>query len=322
VNPVRRTLILLAGAVILGSTGAAGFAGSQENLDVILLVDTSESMSGVSTEVILEFADRFRPSQRLGIITFGEDPRIVYPLGSAIADAGRKNLKKAVSGLEFVSEFKDFPGGLELALTHMTTQGRKDARRVVILLSTGELTPSNVQAGPDEIMKYLRDKVLYDYYLEEVPVYAVAFGGQGPLGVMQEIGDATNGKTLLAPDVVALDDVFSVLLHGIQPPRTEKDAELASAEIASAKSKPPTGVVQPPVAVSPPSVLTWLSTLLAGLLVILTLSVIVMLAINNAKVGTVLARSEQVKVEKPDEPPEFTSLRKKAGEIESLLREA
>lgn len=295
--------------------------GSQE-LDVILLLDTSESMSGMSTGSILDFADRFRPSQRLGVITFGEKPQIVHPLGSAVADEDRAELKKAVGKLQFQQSFKDVPGGLELALTHLTTQGRKDARKVVILLSSGLLTPAHDYSTHDEVLQYLREHSLYDYYLEEIPIYAVAFGDQADIPMMREMGSSTRGKYLVAPDAEALDDVLSVLLEGIQPPRTSRDEELDGP--TTGRTAAPAGRADRSAADdSPPSELTWILAVLVGLLVIFNLTALVLLAFNTIRMRSMLERqAEPQEAESQDEAPEFTSLRKKASTIASLLEEA
>jgi molecular chaperone GrpE (heat shock protein) len=312
-------------ASLVGLRPAASQAedGPPDGLDVVLLLDTSESMQGIGTESILDFADSFRPSQRLGVVTFGEQPEVVHPLSSAVADAERGRLKKAVGRLRFVHEFKDFPGGLELALRHLATEGRADAHRVVILLSSGELVPDHGYRSHEDVLAVLRDHVLYEYYLEEIPVYAVAFGRGADLPVMREIGASTRGKTLVAPDATSLDDLLSVMLHGIQPPRTHKDVQLAlQARPEQGPSPPRRPAASPPPA--PPVELTWILAVFVALLLVINALVLVLLAVNAGRMKAALRRDETDAAACEEElvAPQFTSLRKKVSDVGSLLEEA
>ncbi len=296
-------------------------AVSPDKLDLVLLVDTSRSMQGVSKESLLELVDRFRSSQRLAVVTFGEKPEIVYQLSSATTDADRVKLAKVMGDLVFEHEFKDFPGGLATALDLLSAEGDKDATRVVILLSGGHLVPAHDYSTHDDVLVYLRQEVLYDYFLAKIPIIAVAYGADADLSVMREIGDSTRGRCLVAPDTTSLDDVLAVLLDGIQPPPTSKDESLVA---SPEKEAVPVKIRdEAPQDEDGLFVLMWILSVFVGLLVIVNVVVLVLQSVGAIRLRAVLGQ-KAVEKARPDEDehPEFTSLRKKAARIAALVGDA
>jgi hypothetical protein len=246
---------------------------------------------------------------RLGVVSLGEDASLVHPLGSVSDGDERARLDEAVRGLAFSAPYKDLAAGLGIALDQIRLEGREDARRAVVLISDGELEPSASGLPRDEILEELRGQILYEYLVQEVPIFAVAFG-DADLELMQEIGGSTRGRSLVAPDSATLLDTLSILGAGLAP---------ASPEVVI----PDPVVPVPPAVVAwePPRVLIVAGGAAAALLVMLVLIALVMLVLNTVRLSSLAPERDGIR-RGVREGPQFSSLRKKAGRVTKLLMEA
>lgn len=303
------SILLLADPCAAVETPAGG-------IDVVLLVETSGSMAGFGKQALSAFAESLGREARVALVTFGDEASLVLPLGS-VEGKHKGKLGQAIGGLTFSSTYTDLGAGLGLSLAQLALHGREDARKAVVLLGSGRLEPSDAGDGREEILSELRTEILYGYFVEEVAIYAVAFG-DADVELMQEIGSSTRGRCVVTPDALALADGLDLLAVAIAPvggpgPEpgpagvTPPAAEVAAAEPSSA---------------SLPSVFALAGGGVAALVLVLGMLILALVLVNTIRLGT-LARSQPARPRSSsDEPGAFAGLRKKAGRITKLLMEA
>ncbi len=290
---------------------AAAQAGSPDGaLDVVILVDTSGSMHGFGKQALGAFADGLGGSSRVALATFGEEARLVRPLRS-VAGKDRTRLMKSISALSFSSSFKDMDGGLALALSHLALHARTGAVRAVVLVTNGDVLPAAGPGTRDEIVKQLTDGVLYDYLVEEIPVHTVAFG-DADVELMQDIGSSTGGRSLVAPDAIALKDALSLLSATLAPAAPE-----TAAAAPAAAEEPPAGTDARVT-----STLVVAAGAAAALVLVMGMLVLALLLVNTVRLGALVRSQPPAEAKGGAAPSAFAGLRKKAGRITKLLMEA
>jgi hypothetical protein len=303
----RLAAFLLALVPLLAGTGARAGTG-HDALDVVILVDTSESMTGFGKQALSAFADGLGGASRVALATFGEEGRIVRPL-RAVRGKDRTRLTQAIGALSFSSTFKDVEGGLGVALSHLVLHGRPDAVRAVVLITNGDVLPSAGPGTAGEIVERLTEGVLYEYLVEEIPVHTVAFGA-ADVDLMQDIGSSTGGRSLVAPDAIALKDALSLLSSSLTP---ETDPP-APVQAAPASEPHPEGRLG--------STLVGVAAGAAALALLMGMLVLALLLVNTVRLGTLVRSQPPPDVKGGTAPSAFAGLRKKAGRITKLLMEA
>ena len=202
---------------------------TEQGIDLLLCMDLSSSMSAtdlgaeesdpsdgtqapVSTR--LDFARRAastfikaRPHDRIGLIAFARDARLVSP-----PTLDHRSLQGLLQDLEITpAGRKDDATGIGTALARAAVY-LKDATsnsKVVILLTDGEETvaaeTSSSAIKPMDAASLCRDW--------GVRVHAIATGPDAPAAraSLQSVVAATRGQAFLAPDAVALQQVYAAI---------------------------------------------------------------------------------------------------------------
>lgn len=285
-------------------------------MDIVLLVDTSESMKGFGKHGLSTFVEDSAASDRIGLVTFGEEAAVLHPLAS-VEGARKEKLVKAVGSLAFDAQYKDLNTGLALALAQLRLHGRDGVGAAVVLMTNGHVEPSPGDRPKEEILTGLRNDVLYAYLLEEIPVHAVAFG-DADLELMQEIGSSTRGRCLVAPDAMALHDTLSVLRAGLAAVggrQVEPDAE---GEVAAAPAAAPADQERE---AGFPAYLVVAAGGVAALVLVTGMLVLALLLVNTVRLNAI-ARSQPPSPKPGTDATAFAGLRKKANRITKLLMEA
>jgi molecular chaperone GrpE (heat shock protein) len=305
----RPAVALLALVPLLVGAGARAGTG-HDALDVVILVDTSESMTGFGKQALSAFADGLGGRSRVALATFGEEGRIVRPL-RAVRGKDRTRLTQAIGALSFSCSFKDIEGGLGVALSHLVLHGRSDAVRAVVLITNGDVLPSAGPGTAEEIVERLTEGVLYEYLVEEIPVHTVAFGA-ADVDLMQDIGSSTGGRSLVAPDAIALKDALSLLSSSLTPEADPRaPAQAGSAGGAGEQEDGRIG-----------STLVGFAAGAAALALVMGMLVLALLLVNTVRIGTLVRSQPPQDVKGGAAPSAFAGLRKKAGRITKLLMEA
>jgi len=306
---------ILAQALVAGSAYPA--AGSEGAVDVVVLLDTSESMKGLSKHALAAFASGMAGAGRLGLVTFGDEARLVKPLRPMADPAERAEMEKAIGDLTLAAAHKDIAPGLAMALDEIRLAGRRDARRAVVLVTDGEIAEPGTSL--EASLAHLRNHVLYDFLVEGVPIHTVAFGDAN-LDVMAEIAGSTGGRCLVAPDAGTLVDALAVLMGWMAGGAKAPDATGAGARIGKSPEDAGGGA---PAASGPPLYLTVVAIAASAVAAILGMIVLAVVIVNTIRLGGFLSsQPPPPRAGRDGDLPALSSMRREASRMTGLLLES
>jgi len=202
----------------------------ERSIDALLLIDSSGSMNwpdrdpeGLRLQGAKLFIDLCENNDRIGIIDFSTDAKIIFPLYEISSSRDKEELKDRIDTIEAKGKFTDITLALETALKEMS-RARSDVLKAVILLTDGEIDPDpsrdifapynkdyrqeireaagNKKKMADIREKYkniispisreiLREKIIPSYKKGNIPIFAVAFGKGADKNLLREIADLT-----------------------------------------------------------------------------------------------------------------------------------
>ncbi|RMF06061.1 VWA domain-containing protein, partial [Candidatus Woesearchaeota archaeon] len=161
-DPLSNTSGLLASS----RKGYSAF-GANRSVDLMLVMDTSGSMSGTPMEAAKNASQRFvsmlYKADRAGIISFSDDARIVHPFSSE-----PESLSRAIAKLH-AGGGTSYLAALQAAEKHFKGFARPGAAKMVIFMSDGKPW----DAGKEEIIQKVKQMVS-----EGICVYTVGFGAE------------------------------------------------------------------------------------------------------------------------------------------------
>jgi Mg-chelatase subunit ChlD len=175
-----------------------------EKVDAILLLDGSGSMRitdplKLRDEGARLFSQFLKAGDRLGVIGFSTDAQVIRPLSdydsSQGAAIGADIARVGDSGLH-----TDLLTGIRAGKSMMDQQGRKDARKVIILLSDGKMEPDPARTSAAAATEQLLKEVLPELKSSEVKIHTLSFSDKADKELLAEIAAGTEGTSMYTPD--------------------------------------------------------------------------------------------------------------------------
>jgi Mg-chelatase subunit ChlD len=204
----------------------AGF--SQENIAVILLIDTSGSMRTTDPQRLREtaariFIDLLSPEDYLGLITFDHEANVVLPLQKVSSSANKELFKEGLSPQLEPRGNTDFTKALKAAAEQFRKTDAGGARPVAVLLTDGEPDPEPRRRGEALFMEnYMQSlwETVGAFALEGYPIYTVGFGDGIDPEVIRKVSLDTKGEFYLLNEPAELLVSFFELLGNLKNRRS------------------------------------------------------------------------------------------------------
>lgn len=198
-------------------------AKPRAQLDVVLVFDTSGSMLKTDAQklryqgakLLLSFLGE---SDRLGVVQFAGEAKVVVPLESHSVPRGREIitlLEQAVTE----GQFTDIAEGLKLGASILEASPRPETQRIIVLLSDGKVEPDPKVAPAFARTLELVHDVLPELKAKETKVFTLAFSDEADKAFLGEIAAATDGLTWFTQNVEDIHKSFAELFLAVKRPQ-------------------------------------------------------------------------------------------------------
>ncbi len=191
-------------------------------LDIVFVLDNSGSMKKndpnfITREVVTNFLFGLDKKSRLGMVIFDQEAKLVEPLTvTAVQESGAKFLN-SLDTIDYQGQFTNTPAGVERAIYELKTRGRKDARKVIILLTDGIVDTGNKELDIEK-EKWLREDLTQASKKEDIRIFGIAFTDKADFRLIQTLAFKTDGEYFRAYSADEIHDVFKLIHDEIVKP--------------------------------------------------------------------------------------------------------
>jgi len=196
----------------------AGHKGNaQLQLDIIFVLDNSGSMIKndpmfITRKVVTNFLGALREDFRLGMVIFDQDARLVEPLTVMTTPETTNRFLKNLEKLDYQGQFTNSPAGVERALYELKKNGRKEARKVIILLTDG-IVDTGDRNQDLESEKWLKEHLTRESQKLGARIFGIAFSDNADFSLMQILASKTEGEYFRAYSAKDIPDVFGQIIN-------------------------------------------------------------------------------------------------------------
>lgn len=194
-----------------------------EKVDAVLLLDASGSMRVTDPQQLREegaklFIQFLKPGDRLSIIAFDQEARIIRPLSAYERDQSDA-ITKNIAEVGNSGEYTDLLAGIKAAKELLEKEIRPDANPVIVLLSDGKMDPQPIMGSP-----MLRTTDLMNNYMPElkakgIKVHTLAFSEQADKELLQQVALATEGQHWFTPSSEKVHESYADLFLVVKKPQ-------------------------------------------------------------------------------------------------------
>jgi len=194
--------------------------GNTKDLDVVLLLDSSGSMLvtdplNLRIEGIELFVELLGENDRVSLIAFDEQPRVVVPLGKIDRADFTRNLKS----VQTKGEYTDIGLAFEMAAQHLRENGRADSEKAIILLSDGKFEPHPKRGKASELTNALVDQTVPNELTNGIRTFALAFSLEADRKLLENISNKGGGLFWYTPTSEKIHESFADLLLSSKMPQ-------------------------------------------------------------------------------------------------------
>jgi Mg-chelatase subunit ChlD len=195
----------------------------KEKVDAILLLDGSGSMrvtdpGRLRDEGAKLFLEFLKPGDRVGIIEFSGDAKVVRPL-EPFAREQVSAVAREVDAVGNSGEYTDIVAGLRLAKSVLEANPRSDANQVVVLLSDGKLDPNPAAGSAVSARQGLVEELLPALRESGLKVHTLAFGDLVDRELLEKIAADTSGSSWYTPSASKIHESYAELFLVVKSPQ-------------------------------------------------------------------------------------------------------
>jgi pSer/pThr/pTyr-binding forkhead associated (FHA) protein len=210
-------------------------------LDIMLVMDNSGSMKEndpdfLSRNVVYS-ALKLKGDIRFGLVTFESHPRMAVDLSSTTGIASRANILTNLDNMDYTGLYTDTPAAVEMALYELKTNGRKDAHKLIILMTDGIVDTGDKQKDIDR-WRWLRDDLMMESKRQGIKIFGIAFNNMADFSLLQTLALNTGGDYFRVNTTEEIEDIFTRILDIAVPSEPKEDVSTTDSGQVKAVSAP------------------------------------------------------------------------------------
>ena len=245
--------VLLWLALVLGCAATEARAKEAEkSVQAVIVFDVSGSMrqsdpNRLSVSAAQLFTNLSKPGDALGLAAFSDSAVGLMPLTPGLDTRARESLQQSLAKLRFDGQTTNLVAALEAGLAAFPQQADSSHRRLVLLLTDGQLDlGKNRQEEEAAAREHIVSSLIPEYHRRDISLYTIAFTSGADHGFLKEMADASAGDSRFIEDAQSLHQAFSQIFIGAHESETfpleqssiQIDASIQDLSLVFAKSTP------------------------------------------------------------------------------------
>ena len=194
----------------------------QQPLDMILVLDNSGSMKKndpqlLTREVVTKFMVGFGEKARLAMVIFDKEAELAESLMGVSDPEARARFLKSLDRVNYKGQFSNIPAAIERAIYEIKTRGRKDAQKVIILLTDG-IVDTGDKKDDFEREKWLKQDLAKESKKQGIRIFSIAFTNTADFSLIQTLALKTDGeyfRAYVTDDIRNLFEKISKAIAGL-----------------------------------------------------------------------------------------------------------
>ncbi len=225
---------------------------AEKPVQALIVFDVSGSMRHsdphrLSVAAAELFSNLSQPGDAIGLASFSDRAVPLVPVTPSESANVRQTLQSSLTKLQFNGQTTDLVAALEAGLAAFPDQQDNAHRKVVLLLTDGQLDlgkhhEAQEAAARERIVKSL----IPEYHRRDIALYTIAFTDAADRGFLKTMADASAGESQFIADAQTLHQAFSQIFigaHGaesfpLKEPSIHIDESIKELSLVFAKSSP------------------------------------------------------------------------------------
>lgn len=195
----------------------------KENLDVVLLLDTSGSMQitdplRLRNEGVRLFLQFLKAGDKLSIVQFSDSTKILMPPAFFNKD-GLGILSQGLSLMKNEGLYTDLYEAIKTAKDILEKEPNEGFEKIIVLFSDGKLDPDEKVRSKAEALERMQSEVLPDLNRSNVKLYTLSFSDEADKELLKSLAENTKALSWFTQDANKIHDSFSKLFLAVKKPQ-------------------------------------------------------------------------------------------------------
>lgn len=199
---------------------------AEKSVQALIVFDVSGSMrqsdpNRLSVAAAQLFVNLSQPGDAVGLAAFSDRTTSLFPVSSGKDANAKQALQRSLAGLQFNGQTTDLAAALEAGLVAFPDQEDLSHRRLVLLLTDGELDLGKDRAeGEAAALARIRNSLIPEYHRRGILLYTIAFTTAADREFLRELAESSTGASSFIADAQTLHQAFSQIFIGIHDAQT------------------------------------------------------------------------------------------------------
>jgi Mg-chelatase subunit ChlD len=193
---------------------------AEKPVQALIVFDVSGSMrqsdpNSLSVAAAQLFGNLSQPGDAVGLVAFSDRAVPLVPIISSKDASARESLQRSLKKLQFNGQTTDLASALEAGLAAFPDQEDSSYRRLVLLLTDGELDLGKHRKEEEAAARTrIVESLIPEYHRRNVSLYTIAFTTAADRGFLKEMAEAGAGESRFIDDAQTLHQAFSQIFIG------------------------------------------------------------------------------------------------------------
>ncbi|MFC1869488.1 VWA domain-containing protein, partial [Thermodesulfobacteriota bacterium] len=225
----------------IGMASSVNAQEGQDRFDIILVLDNSGSMikndpKFLAKDVVFRTLSDLGEHARFGMVIFDSQARLTMKLNETTKLGARANILSRMDNIDYKGLFSNTPAAIERAVYELKTNGRKDARKLIILLTDGIVDTGDKKRDIEQ-GRWLKEELTAECKKSEISIIGIAFTDHADFSLIQTLAIKTDGEYFRAYRAEDIQDIFKQIKEMLFEPAVKPAIETPT--VVKPKEVPP-----------------------------------------------------------------------------------